>query len=219
MSHAHASMFPPPQQSATPAPTFLEGEPGHPSTGFEDPTARSTHTPPPALHASPGHPRLSGLSLNSGSYPAPEALQHQQQQVAAPSASGWGGPEPPASATPKKAASGSQSPGRKRNAASSRPAAPRQGGAGKRDKRAGGADGIDGAVQDGSAPEDGASKEGGDENDDENGKKMFQCKGYGNCRMSFSRSEHLARHIRYVCLFAVPVFAALICSVFQEAHR
>lgn len=28
------------------------------------------------------------------------------------------------------------------------------------------------------------------------GKKMFQCKGFGNCRMSFSRSEHLARHIR-----------------------
>jgi hypothetical protein len=28
--------------------------------------------------------------------------------------------------------------------------------------------------------------------------KTFQCKGFGDCRMVFSRSEHLARHIRYV---------------------
>lgn len=27
--------------------------------------------------------------------------------------------------------------------------------------------------------------------------KTFQCRGYGDCRMVFSRSEHLARHIRY----------------------
>ncbi|KAI8088524.1 hypothetical protein BDF21DRAFT_413430 [Thamnidium elegans] len=27
-------------------------------------------------------------------------------------------------------------------------------------------------------------------------KKTFQCKGYGNCRMIFTRSEHLARHER-----------------------
>ncbi|KAK7036149.1 hypothetical protein R3P38DRAFT_2616817, partial [Favolaschia claudopus] len=26
--------------------------------------------------------------------------------------------------------------------------------------------------------------------------KTFQCAGYGDCRMVFSRSEHLARHIR-----------------------
>lgn len=29
--------------------------------------------------------------------------------------------------------------------------------------------------------------------------KTFQCRGYGECRMVFSRSEHLARHIR--CVF------------------
>ncbi|KAI7867944.1 hypothetical protein BDF14DRAFT_1725485 [Spinellus fusiger] len=28
------------------------------------------------------------------------------------------------------------------------------------------------------------------------GQKTFQCQGYGTCTMSFSRSEHLARHIR-----------------------
>ncbi|KAH8100403.1 hypothetical protein BXZ70DRAFT_893721, partial [Cristinia sonorae] len=28
--------------------------------------------------------------------------------------------------------------------------------------------------------------------------KTFQCRGYGECRMVFSRSEHLARHIRHV---------------------
>ncbi|KAI7867930.1 hypothetical protein BDF14DRAFT_1700505, partial [Spinellus fusiger] len=28
------------------------------------------------------------------------------------------------------------------------------------------------------------------------GQKIFQCQGYGTCTMSFSRSEHLARHIR-----------------------
>lgn len=28
--------------------------------------------------------------------------------------------------------------------------------------------------------------------------KTFQCRGYGDCRMVFSRSEHLARHIRHV---------------------
>lgn len=28
--------------------------------------------------------------------------------------------------------------------------------------------------------------------------KSFQCKGYGDCKMVFSRCEHLARHIRYV---------------------
>lgn len=26
--------------------------------------------------------------------------------------------------------------------------------------------------------------------------KTFQCRGYGECRMVFSRSEHLARHVR-----------------------
>jgi hypothetical protein len=31
--------------------------------------------------------------------------------------------------------------------------------------------------------------------------KTFQCRGYGDCRMVFSRSEHLARHIRYAPLF------------------
>jgi len=30
--------------------------------------------------------------------------------------------------------------------------------------------------------------------------KTFQCRGYGECRMVFSRSEHLARHIRFVSL-------------------
>lgn len=30
--------------------------------------------------------------------------------------------------------------------------------------------------------------------------KTFQCRGYGDCRMVFSRSEHLARHIRFVLL-------------------
>ena len=29
-------------------------------------------------------------------------------------------------------------------------------------------------------------------------KKMFSCSGYGNCKMSFSRAEHLARHVRLV---------------------
>ncbi|KAJ7044278.1 hypothetical protein C8F04DRAFT_642396 [Mycena alexandri] len=28
--------------------------------------------------------------------------------------------------------------------------------------------------------------------------KTFQCRGYGECRMVFSRSEHLARHVRFV---------------------
>ena len=33
--------------------------------------------------------------------------------------------------------------------------------------------------------------------------KTFQCRGYGDCRMVFSRSEHLARHIRWVlCLLS-----------------
>ena len=27
--------------------------------------------------------------------------------------------------------------------------------------------------------------------------KLFQCTGYGDCRMVFTRSEHLARHMRY----------------------
>ena len=28
--------------------------------------------------------------------------------------------------------------------------------------------------------------------------KVFQCTGYGDCTMQFTRSEHLARHIRLV---------------------
>ena len=28
--------------------------------------------------------------------------------------------------------------------------------------------------------------------------KLFQCTGYGDCTMQFTRSEHLARHIRFV---------------------
>jgi hypothetical protein len=34
--------------------------------------------------------------------------------------------------------------------------------------------------------------------------KTFQCRGYGDCRMVFSRSEHLARHIRFVFLALPP---------------
>lgn len=30
--------------------------------------------------------------------------------------------------------------------------------------------------------------------------KMFQCTGYGECRMVFTRSEHLARHMRLVTI-------------------
>lgn len=30
--------------------------------------------------------------------------------------------------------------------------------------------------------------------------KLFQCTGYGDCRMVFTRSEHLARHMRYIYL-------------------
>ena len=33
--------------------------------------------------------------------------------------------------------------------------------------------------------------------------KTFQCRGYGDCRMVFSRSEHLARHIRFVPFLVV----------------
>lgn len=33
--------------------------------------------------------------------------------------------------------------------------------------------------------------------------KTFQCRGYGECRMVFSRSEHLARHIRYAILITL----------------
>lgn len=34
--------------------------------------------------------------------------------------------------------------------------------------------------------------------------KTFQCRGYGECRMVFSRSEHLARHIRYAPFYVAP---------------
>ena len=37
--------------------------------------------------------------------------------------------------------------------------------------------------------------------------KTFECRGYGECRMVFSRSEHLARHIRSVLFCIWPSFA------------
>jgi len=40
--------------------------------------------------------------------------------------------------------------------------------------------------------------------------KTFQCRGYGECRMVFSRSEHLARHIRFVHCFALTAVRQLI---------
>ena len=33
--------------------------------------------------------------------------------------------------------------------------------------------------------------------------KVFQCTGYGDCTMQFTRSEHLARHIRFECLWII----------------
>ena len=53
--------------------------------------------------------------------------------------------------------------------------------------------------------------------------KTFQCRGYGDCRMVFSRSEHLARHIRsvFLALSSPSVFPpSLTHSSFsrQEAH-
>ena len=40
--------------------------------------------------------------------------------------------------------------------------------------------------------------------------KTFQCRGYGECRMVFSRSEHLARHIRYAPFLTLPPSIALL---------
>lgn len=39
-------------------------------------------------------------------------------------------------------------------------------------------------------------------------KKTFQCKGYGNCRMIFTRSEHLARHERLVFYYLLVFFCS-----------
>ena len=48
--------------------------------------------------------------------------------------------------------------------------------------------------------------------------KTFQCRGYGECRMVFSRSEHLARHIRYTAL--PPPFVRTLLTLFsKETHR
>jgi hypothetical protein len=42
--------------------------------------------------------------------------------------------------------------------------------------------------------------------------KTFQCAGYGECRMVFSRSEHLARHIRCVSvLYSFCFLACVLC--------
>lgn len=38
--------------------------------------------------------------------------------------------------------------------------------------------------------------------------KMFQCTGYGECRMVFTRSEHLARHMRLV-IISVMLFVCI----------
>ncbi|KAJ7205036.1 hypothetical protein GGX14DRAFT_698627 [Mycena pura] len=46
--------------------------------------------------------------------------------------------------------------------------------------------------------------------------KTFQCAGYGECRMVFSRSEHLARHIR--CVFfslGLPSSSLLLASLYS----
>lgn len=50
--------------------------------------------------------------------------------------------------------------------------------------------------------------------------KTFQCRGYGECRMVFSRSEHLARHIRYSVYSLVPARGHHLIRVTfsQEAH-
>ena len=49
--------------------------------------------------------------------------------------------------------------------------------------------------------------------------KTFQCRGYGECRMVFSRSEHLARHIRYVqAFFHYPIFLALTIPIVCRKH-
>lgn len=49
--------------------------------------------------------------------------------------------------------------------------------------------------------------------------KTFQCRGYGECRMVFSRSEHLARHIRYVSppLFFFFFFSAAFMPLRDKA--
>ncbi|KAJ7016261.1 hypothetical protein C8F04DRAFT_557463 [Mycena alexandri] len=36
--------------------------------------------------------------------------------------------------------------------------------------------------------------------------KTFQCRGYGECRMVFSRSEHLARHVSHGPFSSHPAF-------------
>ena len=46
--------------------------------------------------------------------------------------------------------------------------------------------------------------------------KTFQCRGYGECRMVFSRSEHLARHIRYVFSPYFPLFLFFFFSSLRD---
>jgi hypothetical protein len=43
------------------------------------------------------------------------------------------------------------------------------------------------------------------------GSKVYQCSGYGDCSMVFTRAEHLARHIRCVCATTGRVFALIVC--------
>lgn len=47
------------------------------------------------------------------------------------------------------------------------------------------------------------------------GGKMFRCKGFGECDKVFTRSEHLARHVRYVLRLLSPCYLTA-CS--QETH-
>lgn len=48
--------------------------------------------------------------------------------------------------------------------------------------------------------------------------KTFQCRGYGDCRMVFSRSEHLARHIRYASC-DMTCLTPLTAWCRQKTHR
>ena len=46
--------------------------------------------------------------------------------------------------------------------------------------------------------------------------KTFQCRGYGDCRMVFSRSEHLARHIRFISFHSSSIFFSFFLIFFNN---
>ena len=80
-------------------------------------------------------------------------------------------------------------------------------------------DGETGTIDDGQASDDESVNADGSRSNKKKKSQRFYCTDYPPCNLSFTRSEHLARHIRYAAVLSWHIVVNLLTCAIKETHR